>query len=36
MIQLVKRKKYRRVSTIYIFIYYEVVMRRTYSKHEVC
>jgi len=36
MIQLVKRKEYRRVSTIYIPMYHEVVIRRTYDRHEVC
>ena len=36
MIQLVKRKDYRRVSTVYIPMYYEVVMRRTYGRHKVC
>ena len=29
MIQLVKHKKYKRVSIVYIPMYYEVVMRRT-------
>ena len=36
MIQLVKHKEYRKVSTVYIPIHHEVVMRRTYGKHEVC
>jgi len=36
MIQLVKHKEYRRVSTVYIPMYHEVVIRRTYGKHEVC
>jgi len=36
MIQLVKCKEYRRVSTVYISMYYKVVMRRTYGRHEVC
>jgi len=36
MIQLVKHKEYRRVSTVYILIYHEVVMRRAYGRHEIC
>jgi len=35
MIQLVKHKEYRRVSTIYIPIYHEVGMRSTCGRHEV-
>ena len=31
MIQLVKRKEYKRVFTVYIPMYYEVVIRRTSS-----
>ena len=36
MIQLVERKEYRRVSTVYIPIYHKVEMRNTYGRHEVC
>jgi len=36
MIQLVKHKEYKRVFTIYIPMYYEVVIRRTYGRHKVC
>jgi len=36
MIQLVKRREYRRVSTVYIPIYYEEYVRDTYCRHEVC
>ena len=36
MIQLVKCRKYRRVSTVYIPMYHEVVMREIYGRHEVC
>jgi len=36
MIQLVKHKKYKRVSTVYIPMYHEVEMRNTYGRHEVC
>jgi len=36
MVQLVKHKEYRRVSTVYIPIYHEIVIRRTYGRHEVC
>ena len=36
MIQLVKCKEYKRVSTIYIPMYHEVEMRNTCGKHEVC
>ena len=36
MIQLVKRKEYRRVSTIYIPMYHILGMRREQSRHEVC
>jgi len=36
MIQLVKCREYRRVSTVYIPMYHEVVIRRTYGRHEVC
>jgi len=35
MIQLVKCREYRRVSTVYIPMYHEVIMRRTYGRHEV-
>ena len=36
MIQLVKYREYSRVSTVYIPMYYEIVMRNTYGRHEVC
>jgi len=36
MIQLVKYKEYRRVSTVYIPMYHEVSMRNTCSRHELC
>ena len=36
MIQLVKRKEYRRVSTVYIPMYHEEWMRNTCGRHEVC
>jgi len=36
MIQLVKHSEYRRVSTVYIPMYHEVVMRSTCGRHEVC
>jgi len=36
MIQLVKHKEYKRVSTIYIPMYHEVGIRSTCSRHEVC
>ena len=35
MIQLVKHREYKRVSTVYIPMYHEVVMS-TYGRHEVC
>ena len=34
MIQLVKHREYRRVSTIYIPMYHEVVMRSTYITND--
>ena len=36
MIQLVKRREYRRVSTIYIPIYHEEYVRNIYDRHKVC
>jgi len=36
MIQLVKRREYRRVSTVYIPMYHEEYVRDTYGRHEVC
>ena len=36
MIQLVKCRKYRKVFTIYIPIYYEIEVRSTYDRHKVC
>jgi len=36
MIQLVKHKKYKRVFTVYIPMYYEVGIRSTYGRHKVC
>ena len=36
MIQLVKCKEYRRVSTVYIPMYHEKWMRNTCGRHEVC
>jgi len=36
MIQLVKYKEYRRVSTVYISLYYVIEMGSVYGKHEVC
>jgi len=36
MIQLVKHREYRRVSTVYIPMYHEVVMKSTYGRHEIC
>jgi len=36
MIQLIKRKEYRRVSTVYIPMYYEMKIRNTYGRHKVC
>jgi len=35
MIQLVKHREYRRVSTIYIPIYHKEYVRNTYGKYEV-
>jgi len=35
MIQLVKCREYRRVSTVYISIYHEKYVRNTYDRHEV-
>ena len=35
MIQLVKYKEYRRVSTVYIPMYYMLGMRREQDRHEV-
>jgi len=35
MIQLVKRREYRRVSTVYIPMYHEIVMRSTYDRHKI-
>ena len=36
MIQLVKRKEYRRVSTVYIPMYHVLGMRREQGRHKVC
>ena len=36
MIQLVKHKEYKRVFTVYILMYHEIVTRRTYGRYEVC
>jgi len=36
MIQLVKCKEYKRISTIYIPIYHKVEMSNIYGEHEVC
>jgi len=36
MIQLVKRREYRRVSTVYIPMYHKEYVRDIYGKHEVC
>ena len=36
MIQLVKYREYRRVSTVYIPMYYEEYVRDIYGRHEVC
>ena len=36
MIQLVKRKEYRRVSTVYIPMYYVLRVRREQGRYEVC
>ena len=36
MIQLVKHKEYRRVSTIYIPMYHVLGMRRKQGRYEVC
>jgi len=35
MIQLVKCKEYRRVSTVYIPMYHVVEMRSAYGRHEI-
>jgi len=36
MIQLVKRKEYRRVSTVYIPMYYKVRIKSICGKYEIC
>jgi len=36
MIQLVKHKEYRRISTVYIPMYHEVEISNTCGKHKVC
>ena len=36
MIQLVKHREYRRVSTVYIPMYHKVVIRSTCGRHKVC
>ena len=36
MIQLVKRKEYRSVSTVYIPMYHKEYVRNTCGSHEVC
>jgi len=36
MIQLVKRREYRRVSLVYIPMYHEEYVRDIYGRHEVC
>jgi len=36
MIQLVKHKEYRRVSTVYIPMYHVLEMRKEQDRHEVC
>ena len=36
MIQLVKHREYRRVSTVYIPMCYEEYVRDIYGRHEVC
>ena len=36
MIQLIKCKEYRRVSTEYILMYHEVEISNTHGRHEVC
>jgi len=36
MIQLVKCREYRRVSTVYIPMYHKEYVRDTYGRHEVC
>ena len=35
MIQLVKHKEYRRVSTVYIPMYYVLRMRKEQGRHKV-
>jgi len=36
MIQLVKCREYRRVSTVYIPMYCEEYVRDTYGRHKIC
>jgi len=36
MIQLVKCKEYRRVSTVYIPMYHVLEIRREQGRHEIC
>ena len=36
MIQLVKYKEYRKVSTVYIPMYHMLRIRRKQGRHEVC